>query len=50
MAEATGRGEHDESDVDVAEDGELVSLLDEPVPSLRERHLPVRGALYSLHR
>lgn len=46
MAHAVGGREHDESDVDVAEDGELVGLLDEPIPALRERHLAVRDVLY----
>jgi len=45
MAEAIGGGEHDERDVDVAEDGELVGLLDEAIPPLREGHLPVRVVL-----
>ena len=45
MAEAIGGGEHDERDVDVAEDGELVRLLDEAIPPLREGHLPVRVVL-----
>jgi hypothetical protein len=48
VAEFLGRGEHDEGDVDVAEDGELVRLLDEPVPALGECHLPVRDVLYPL--
>lgn len=41
VAEAIGGGEHDERDVDVAEDGQLVRLLDEAIPPLREGHLPV---------
>lgn len=45
MDEAIGRGEHDERDVDVAEDGELVGLLDEAIPALGEGHLPVRVVL-----
>jgi len=45
VAEAIGGGEHDERDVDVAEDGELVRLLDEAIPPLREGHLPVRVVL-----
>lgn len=56
-AEAFGRGEHEECDVDVAEDGELVCLLDEPVPALGEGHVPVRvvldpldGQLHAPHR
>ncbi|PKI60330.1 hypothetical protein CRG98_019266 [Punica granatum] len=40
FVEAAAGGEDDEADVDVAEDGELPALLDEPVPALRERHLP----------
>lgn len=34
-------GEDDESDLSVAEHGELVSLLEEAIPPLGERHLPV---------
>lgn len=45
MAEAAGGGEHEEGDVDVAEDGQLVGLLDQPVSPLGERHLPVRDVL-----
>ena len=45
VAEAVGRREHDERDVDVAEDGELVGLLDEAVAALGEGDLPVGGVL-----
>jgi len=50
VAEAAGGGEHEEGDVDVAEHGQLVRLLDQPVPPLRERHLPVRRVLDPLDR
>jgi hypothetical protein len=33
-------GEEDERDLGVAEDGELVGLLEQAVPALGERHLP----------
>lgn len=33
-------GEEDEGDLGVAEDGELVGLLEQAVPPLGERHLP----------
>ena len=45
VAEAVGGREHDERDVDVAEDGELVGLLDEAVAALGEGDLPVGGVL-----
>ena len=41
VAEAIGGREHDERDVDVAQDGELVGLLDEAIAALGEGHLPV---------
>ena len=49
MAEPAGGREHDESDIDVAEDGELVGFLDEAITALRESHLPVRVVLYPLY-
>lgn len=33
-------GEDDESDIGVAQDGDLVGFLEQPSPSLRESHLP----------
>lgn len=32
-------GEHDESHLGIAKDGDLMGLLEEPCPTLRERHL-----------
>ena len=37
-----GAGEDDESDLRVAKDGELLGLLEQPAPALREGHLPAR--------
>lgn len=34
MAEPTRRREHDEGNINVTEDGELVCLLDEAIPTL----------------
>jgi hypothetical protein len=57
VAEASRGREHEERDIDVAEDGELVGLLDEPVAALGEGHLPVDvvldppdGQLHAPHR
>ncbi|RRT74377.1 hypothetical protein B296_00032395 [Ensete ventricosum] len=49
MAEASGGGEHDESDVDVAQDGQLVGLLDEAISTLGEGHLAIGVVLYPLY-
>lgn len=49
MVDSVGGGEHDEGDVDVAEDGELVGLLDESIPPFRVSHLSVRDVLYPLN-
>lgn len=49
MAEPAGGGEHDERDVDVAEDGELVGLFDETIATLREGHLAISVVLYLLY-
>lgn len=48
VAEAIGGREHDERDVDVAENGELIGLLDEAIPPLGEGHLPIGVVLYPL--
>ena len=40
LVEAAGVGEEDERDLGVAEDGELVGLLEQAVPALGEGHLP----------
>lgn len=42
VEEPAGGGEDDEGDLGVAEDGELLRLLEQPPPPLRERHLPRR--------
>lgn len=41
-------GEDDESDLGVAEHGELVGFLEEPIPPLREGHLAINLVLDSL--
>lgn len=41
---ASGR-EDDQSDLSVAEDGELVGLLQQPIPALAEGHLAAGGVL-----
>jgi hypothetical protein len=41
-------GEDDDGDLGVAEDGDLVRLLEQPVPALGEGHLPVYLVLYPL--
>jgi hypothetical protein len=43
--EAAGAGEDDESDLGIAKDGQLLGLLEQPAPALREGHLPVRRVL-----
>ena len=40
LVEAAAAGEDNEGDLGVAEHGELVRLLEQPVPALGERHLP----------
>jgi hypothetical protein len=42
VIEATGAGEDDEADLGIAKDAELLGLLEQPSPALRERHLPAR--------
>lgn len=37
----TSVGEHDERDLGITEDGELLSLLENPISSLGVGHLPV---------
>lgn len=39
IIELAGAGENDEANLGIAEDGELLCLLQEPVPPLRESHL-----------
>ena len=41
-------GEDDDGDLGVAEDGDLVRLLEQPVPALGEGHLSVYLVLYPL--
>jgi hypothetical protein len=43
--EAAGAGEDDEADLGFAKDGELIGLLEQPTPTLRECHLPARRVL-----
>ena len=42
MEEFAGGGEDDEADLGVAEDGELLGLLEQPPPPFGEGHLPRR--------
>lgn len=49
MEELSGGGEDDESHLDVAENGELLRLLEQPPPPLRKRHLPRRRIVYLLY-
>uniref|UniRef100_A0A5K1DZI3 Uncharacterized protein n=1 Tax=Nymphaea colorata TaxID=210225 RepID=A0A5K1DZI3_9MAGN len=42
-------GKDDESDLGIAEDGELMRLLQQPVPPIGERNLPVGGVLNPPH-
>lgn len=48
LGELPRGGEDDERDVGIAEDGELLSLLEEAAAALGERDLPRRRALYPL--
>ncbi|RWW55010.1 hypothetical protein BHE74_00038385 [Ensete ventricosum] len=41
LEQPAAAGEDDERDLGVAQDGQLVGLLEQPAPPLRERHLPV---------
>jgi hypothetical protein len=45
LIEAASAGEDDQSDLNVTEDGELVRLLQQPVPTLAEGHLAARRVL-----
>lgn len=45
VIELVGAGDDDDRDLGVAEDGQLVGLLEETVASLGEGHLPVGGVL-----
>lgn len=49
MAEPLGGREHDEGDIDVAENRELVGFLDEPIATLGEGHLAISVVLYPLY-
>ncbi|RRT39898.1 hypothetical protein B296_00035408 [Ensete ventricosum] len=45
LVEAAGAGEDDQADLSVTKDGELLGLLQQPVPPLREGHLPAGGVV-----
>jgi len=45
LVEAAGAGENHEADLGIAEDSELLSLLEDPVPAFGEGHLPARGVV-----
>lgn len=49
MSKAARRREHDESQINVTKYGNLVGLLDEPIPTLRIRDLSIRVVFYPLH-
>ena len=49
MAETTGVWEHNEGDIDIAEDWELISLFDESISSFRECDLSICVVFYSLN-
>lgn len=49
LIEASSAGEDDECDLSVAEYGELVGLLQQPIPALAEGHLTARLVLDSLY-
>jgi hypothetical protein len=49
FVELAARGEDDERDLGVAEDGELEGLLEQAVAALGEGDLAARGVLYPLH-
>jgi hypothetical protein len=42
LIEAAGAGEDHETNLGIAEDSELLGFLEDPVPPLREGHLPAR--------
>ncbi|CAA7387895.1 unnamed protein product [Spirodela intermedia] len=46
LEELAAVGEDDQGNLGIAKDGELVSLLHQPVPPLGERHLP-HGSTWS---
>ena len=48
LVELPFRGEDDDGDLGVAEDGDLVRLLEQPAAALGEGHLPVYLVLYPL--
>ena len=45
LVEAAAGGEDDQGDLGFAEDGELIGLLEQPVPALAEGHLAARRVL-----
>lgn len=45
LVEAACAGEGHEADLGIAEDGELLGFLEDPVPPLGEGHLPARGVI-----
>lgn len=50
VSETARRGEHNESNIDVAKNGELVSLFNEPISTFGEGDLPIGIVFYSLNR
>lgn len=49
MAETAGMWEHNESDIDIAENGELISLFNKSIPAFREGDLSICVIFYSLN-
>lgn len=49
VCKLAGAGEHDDGDLGVAENGELLGLLHDAEPSLGVSHLPVGWVLYLLY-
>jgi hypothetical protein len=49
VSETTRGREHDESNVDVTKNGELVSLFNDPISTFGEGNLPIRRVFYSLN-
>lgn len=45
VGDLAGAGEDEDGDLGVAEDADLPGLLDDPIPPLREGHLPIRRVL-----
>jgi hypothetical protein len=49
VSETTRRREHDEGNVNVTENGELISLFNESISPFGESNLAIRGVFYSFY-